>query len=341
MAIPERRELQIVDWLRNQAIQLTSLDPKQINKDMQPLKSVIGNARLVGLGEQTHGNKEFALVRHRVFRFLVEEMGFGGLVMEVEEVPARKMDKYVKTGEGDPHKILADIGYGFVFNTQEVFDLVQWMREYNQNNSAQLTFKGCDIKQTGQETLNERDELMARNTFRFLDEVEEEGKLALWAHNSHIASKNTSKYAYFEDWKPLGEYLRERLGHAYLNFATFCNEGLVNGVKANFEKEPFEFEYNNIIQGVIPKAPTGSYEYFFAKTQVPVGIVDLRPVKEFAFFKSWRTSPLIERTLGFAFDPRYDNPMEEDKQVIGGRYDAVIWIDKVTPSTVLPLKLIN
>lgn len=338
MSISKQKEAGIVGWLKKQAIPLTSLNPNHTNQDLQPLQVIIGSARVVGLGEQTHGNKEFALAKHRIFRFLVENMGFNGLIMEVEKLEARKMDRYIKTGEGDPKRILAEIGYGFVFNTQEVFDLVHWMRKYNLSNlRRQLTFKGCDIKQTGQETLNERDEVMARNTLRFLDEVGDTGKLALWAHNYHVASRNTSNYPVFENWKPLGEHLKENMGKSYVNFASFCNEGLANGVKANFKKQPSEFEYDTIIQAVIPQAPIGSYEHFFAKTKLPLAIVDLRPTREVELFASWNTAPLIERILGFAFDPEYSNPMEEDRQILNGRYDGVIWIDKVTPSTVLPL----
>ena len=43
---------------------------------MQPLKAIIGPARVVALGEATHGTREFFQLKHRMLEFLVTEMGF-------------------------------------------------------------------------------------------------------------------------------------------------------------------------------------------------------------------------------------------------------------------------
>jgi erythromycin esterase len=43
---------------------------------MQPLKEIVGNARVVSLGEATHGTREFFQLKHRMLEFLATEMGF-------------------------------------------------------------------------------------------------------------------------------------------------------------------------------------------------------------------------------------------------------------------------
>ena len=47
-----------------------------------PLKKIIGEARIVALGEATHGTHEFFQMKHRMLEFLVEEMGFNTFAME-------------------------------------------------------------------------------------------------------------------------------------------------------------------------------------------------------------------------------------------------------------------
>lgn len=77
--------LENIKWLKENSILLASVNPQETNSDLLPLKEVIGSAVLVGLGEATHGNKEFSQVKHRMLKFLVEEMDFDGLIMEVPE----------------------------------------------------------------------------------------------------------------------------------------------------------------------------------------------------------------------------------------------------------------
>src|SRR5207244_1135095 len=46
-------------WIRNTAIPVNGATPGQDYADLQPLKNLIGNARIVALGEATHGTSEF------------------------------------------------------------------------------------------------------------------------------------------------------------------------------------------------------------------------------------------------------------------------------------------
>ncbi|MGY1640809.1 erythromycin esterase family protein [Geodermatophilus sp. SYSU D00703] len=61
---------------------LTGLDPDAPLDDLEPLRDVIGSARVVALSENAHFTSEFARLRHRVLRFLVERYGFTVLAYE-------------------------------------------------------------------------------------------------------------------------------------------------------------------------------------------------------------------------------------------------------------------
>lgn len=56
---------------------LRTLDPAAPLDDLGWLDAVIGDARVVAIGESAHYNRESALLRHRLLRYLVERHGTG------------------------------------------------------------------------------------------------------------------------------------------------------------------------------------------------------------------------------------------------------------------------
>ena len=138
-----------LDWV-NTSAHAVSFEPSASTTDLQPLKKVVGTARLVGMGEATHGTHEFFTMKDRVFRFLVEEMGFTGFAIEATMPEAFAVDTYVRTGRGDPAVLLSHL-YFWTWNTSEVADLIQWMRAYNRDKPAdkQVGFYGFDMQYPG------------------------------------------------------------------------------------------------------------------------------------------------------------------------------------------------
>jgi erythromycin esterase len=60
------------EWVANHAVTTRSLDPQAPLDDLEPLGELIGDARVVGIGESAHYVREFYLLRHRLLRFLVQ-----------------------------------------------------------------------------------------------------------------------------------------------------------------------------------------------------------------------------------------------------------------------------
>ena len=56
----------IVNWVRSAAIPLATVEPRQGYKDLEALRAVIGNARIVSFGEATHGTREIRTLKHRM-----------------------------------------------------------------------------------------------------------------------------------------------------------------------------------------------------------------------------------------------------------------------------------
>lgn len=138
------------DWLKAHATVLGTTDPGAGLDDLQPLEQMIGSAHLVGLGEGTHGAREFFRMKHRILEFLVKRMGFTTFAMEATAPESNDVNRYVLTGEGDPEVLLSHL-YFWTWNTQEVLDMIEWMREWNSTAapSQQVRFLGFDMQYPG------------------------------------------------------------------------------------------------------------------------------------------------------------------------------------------------
>jgi erythromycin esterase len=132
-------------WIAQHAIPLATTEPGSGTSDLQPIRSIVGNARVVALGEATHGTREFFQLKHRMLEFLVEEMGFTAFEIEASMPVAFDVDRYVLTGEGDPAGLLSGLE-NWTWDTQEVLDLVRWMRAYNADpaHPRKVRFYGFD-----------------------------------------------------------------------------------------------------------------------------------------------------------------------------------------------------
>jgi erythromycin esterase len=114
-------------------------------EDMQPLRQVVGNARIVSLGEATHGTREFFQLKHRMLEFLATEMGFSMFSIEANMPEAWRLNEYVLGGAGDPKALLAGM-YFWTWNTEEVLAMIEWVREFNASGKGRVQFTGFDMQ---------------------------------------------------------------------------------------------------------------------------------------------------------------------------------------------------
>ena len=142
---PAQPTSQQIDWLKRNAIPFDTDQAGHGFKDLQPLKKVIENARIVGLGEQTHGTSEFQSMKHRLIEFLASEMGFTIFAIEANMPETYPLNDYVLTGAGDPRQLVQGM-HVWTWNTQEVLDMVMWMREFNQSGKGRIQFWGIDMQ---------------------------------------------------------------------------------------------------------------------------------------------------------------------------------------------------
>ena len=157
-------------WLRENAVHLQTIAAGSGFDDMQPLKAVIGDARIVALGEAAHSNREFIQAKHRMVEFLVNEMGFRVVAIEAPFAGALELNDYIVTGSGTPEQALAALVYP-AWRTEEVLDMVKWMRRYNATHEEKVRFYGFDNKPATRSAKAVSDYLRRTNGTRDYDQL--------------------------------------------------------------------------------------------------------------------------------------------------------------------------
>ncbi|AUG75660.1 erythromycin esterase [Kitasatospora sp. MMS16-BH015] len=137
----------VVRALDRAAHPLRSTEPGGGTADLRALRTTIGDAKVVGLGEATHGSHEFFAMKERVFRDLVEHQGFTTFALEVSWSAGLRIDDYLQTGKGGDARTVAKAALaGSPWDREEFVSLITWMREYNLHHRGRTVhFLGDDL----------------------------------------------------------------------------------------------------------------------------------------------------------------------------------------------------
>ncbi|MGI6250097.1 MAG: erythromycin esterase family protein [Anaerolineaceae bacterium] len=126
-------------------IQSFALDADQ--KDLLSLKEILKGARIVALGEASHGTREHFQFKNRVIRFLMEEMGFRYFMIEASQWECKNIEDYVLMGKGNKYEALESQRF-WTWRTEEVMELIDWMRAHNLScpRGKEVHFLGFDMQ---------------------------------------------------------------------------------------------------------------------------------------------------------------------------------------------------
>ena len=119
--------------------------------DYGPLLERVGEARVVLLGEASHGTHEFYRERARITRRLIEEKGFGAVVVEADWPDAYRVNRFVRGLPGDEEAVDALDGFKrfptWMWRNADVLDFVGWMRDRNDplEEPRRAGFYGLDL----------------------------------------------------------------------------------------------------------------------------------------------------------------------------------------------------
>ncbi|WP_320775847.1 erythromycin esterase family protein [Streptomyces sp. CRN 30] len=133
---------------------LRTVEPTGPFDDLRSFGRAVGGAVVVGIGEAAHGSRDFVTFRHRALRYLVEEKGFRSFVLEANWSAGLRLDDYLRTGRGDPARIMSEEFQNayLLLHSQDYLDMLRWMRAYNVDHPDDpLRFAGNDNTYAGPE----------------------------------------------------------------------------------------------------------------------------------------------------------------------------------------------
>ena len=135
-----------VQWLTEASLDLRTTNPDlKIQETL--FKEILRDVKMVLAGEATHGTKEFAEIKHRLFRHLVEELDFRYFLIEADFAAGLSVDQYICGDGGNPVEVLKGLRYFHIAN-KEGLALITWMKSYNETQSAddKIRFFGIDCQ---------------------------------------------------------------------------------------------------------------------------------------------------------------------------------------------------
>ena len=107
------------------------------------MDEVIGNHQLVLLGEGTHGTREIFQLKDKIVRYLIDQKGFSTLGIEYDLIDGVYVDRYIHNQSADLYQAL-DQQRGWVWNTEELATLIQWLAEYRIA-GGEIDYYGIDL----------------------------------------------------------------------------------------------------------------------------------------------------------------------------------------------------
>jgi erythromycin esterase len=115
------------------------------------LGAMVGDARVVALGEANHGIEEALAFRNEAFRQLVESRSFTAIAIETGYAESLRLSDYIAGGPGEAADISRTSFTSGFGNFQANVDLIAWMRAYNRTATPerQLRLSGIDLSLGG------------------------------------------------------------------------------------------------------------------------------------------------------------------------------------------------
>ena len=120
--------------------------------DYDALLDLVGDHRLVLIGEATHGTHDFYRERARITKRLIEEKGFNAVAVEADWPDAYRVNRYVMGESADIDALTALTDFqrfpAWMWRNRDVAGFIEWLRARNDAHTdrrSKARFYGLDL----------------------------------------------------------------------------------------------------------------------------------------------------------------------------------------------------
>lgn len=119
-------------------------------EDLTPILEAIGDAKIVLLGEASHGTSEFYTIRAELSKRLMEEKGFSLIAVEGDWPSTQHINRFIKGYKEGPvdvqHALEAFKRWPtWMWANEEIAEFVTWLKIHNEQKEEKVGFYGIDV----------------------------------------------------------------------------------------------------------------------------------------------------------------------------------------------------
>lgn len=304
-----------LDWMARHASPIRAIDHGADERDLARWDSLTLNARVIGLGEQTHGSSEFSRMKLRLVAHGIRSQHMTVLGLENAPAPVAAINRYLHGDAAEVDTLMSKLSR--LWRTEEVKAVVTWLRAYN---DEQRRAGRPLVDMIGIDVMNgspARDSGMAESIAQAIAQRPAEDRAMFWAHNIHVSYLPAR----------IGVQLRRILGLGYVALGFGTAEGTYRA------HAPTDAQSVQTDGHVLASPTPGSVERNLAKLGPRVGgvaqLYDLHGIATDAR-GAWLTKPRSFRHVGTNAAPviQVEN--------VGAMFDLLMFIPTTTSSHSIP-----
>lgn len=277
------------------------------------LPASLSQAKVVGLASSVRSARELVVAAHILLRALVEQAGFRAVAIEGTTETAVALDRFVRTGDGDPAALLAT-SQSFL-RTHEALAVIRWLRAWTDAHPDDpVSIVHDRARSTPPGNLAEIEAHLADSDLTWHTDTRQ--RIVHWGGTAHVIAGDPRTVPPDETHRNAGGILRAELGDSYGVAALTTGSG----------SAPF----------AIPAPPHDFTEHAFIDAPHDIAFLELanltsvpQPVAD------WLRRPLRTRMIG----PHYDPTRNQDSRVDAGPLhecvDVLIHAPRITATSPL------
>lgn len=136
---------EISNWIHQNAVKIEKNSSS--TGELNMLKEIVDDASVVAFGESRHDIHEQFEIKSRYIKYLISELGFRTVLLESSLPYTERLNEYLVNDKGDLSELMDGMPDAGLWNTEEIFDLLQWINQFNSapERKDKVQFHGIDV----------------------------------------------------------------------------------------------------------------------------------------------------------------------------------------------------